>query len=119
MKFSPSLYGGRPASLVLADERTIMRLIPSFYQCMLLLAALFLCCLAGCSGHSEPIVMTVISVKPDTSSWGCIAQDYRTYMRSKDGRIGWICGDFGPVGSEVRGWWAEGGQQNGFHVVKP
>lgn len=49
MKYEESLYGGRPASLVLADERTLMRLIPRFYQCMLLLAALFMCCLAGCA----------------------------------------------------------------------
>lgn len=63
MKYDASLYGGRPASLVLADERTLMRLIPSFYQCMLFLAALFLCCLAGCA------------IQPYWHDGACVADD--------------------------------------------
>lgn len=113
------LYQGRDPSLVLVDERTLLRLVPSLYQCAIVAAIVFLVVLGGCSGKSEPITMTVINVKPDKSGWGCIAQDYRTYMRSKDGRVGWICGDYGPVGSEVSGWWTEDGQYNGFHTVKP
>lgn len=81
--------------------------------------------LAGCysgnyDGKQEAIEMTVYQVKDDQhSKWACVGTNYSTMIQSDDHRTARLCGDWGPVGTKIRGTWTSGaidGGMNGFRL---
>lgn len=67
-------------------------------------------------GTAVPIEMTIVSVVKDTE-WGCIGEDYKTYIRSEDGKTDYMCGQWGVVGDKISGFWHAGHLEsinNGF-----
>jgi len=60
--------------------------------------------LMGC-GKSEPITMTITHIEKESTEWGCISEDYKTYLRSEDGRVDVLCGKWGEVGDAISGYW--------------
>lgn len=88
--------------------------------CMFLFLILFL---ISCSpGTTTPITMTITHIMPDTKTfWGCPGQDTRTYLRSEEGKMAFICGTWGKPGDKISGYWTEGhwdGDRNGFRLSR-
>lgn len=76
--------------------------------------------LMGC-GKSEPITMKITDVIKEGAVWGCIGEDYRTYLRAEDGRMDFMCGKWGEVGDTVSGYWHSecmDSMSNGFRRSK-
>ena len=73
---------------------------------------------AGC-GTSKPVDAVITKVVDDKSAMGCIGTDKRTILKTADGFITDICGEYGQAGDKVRGYWREGawdGSLNGFRL---
>lgn len=79
--------------------------------------------LGGCSdynGISEPIKMTVIEVYEDRSPMGCMGTNWKTLVRSQDGRTEQLCGKWGSKGDVIAGCWVRDAAdhwRNGFRRV--
>lgn len=72
--------------------------------------------LLGC-GTSVPIEMTIVRVEKESTKWGCIGEDHKTYLRSEDGKTDYMCGQWGVVGDKISGFWHANhleSSQNGF-----
>ena len=76
--------------------------------------------LASC-GHIEPIKMKVTHLEPDNSNMGCIGANVKTFLRSDDGRMAYLCGHWGNPGDTISGYWREGAwdyDANGFQLKR-
>lgn len=83
----------------------------------------FLLLLMGCSeGTREPVVVTIYQIEPEVTSWSrrsCSA-DYKTYVRTDDGRTDYLCGKWGAIGQKISGYWVTGHWDvsvNGFRRI--
>lgn len=77
----------------------------------------------GCSppeGNLEQITVTISHIVKE-GSWGCIGEDYKTYVKTDDGRMDYICGKWGEKGDKISGYWRTGdmnSSSNGFKLYK-
>lgn len=84
-----------------------------------IIAAIALALAACSSGVETPITMTIYHVAEDQTTMGCIGTNWSTYVRADDGRAARLCGQWGPVGAEIRGVWVSGAYDpamNGFRT---
>jgi hypothetical protein len=92
------------------------------YSCKLLVVTYIVLSmlLMGC-GRSEPITMKITHVVKEGTKWGCIGEDYKTYLKSEDGKIDFLCGQWGKVGDTISGYWYSEcmeSMNNGFRRYK-
>lgn len=73
--------------------------------------------LLGCGKREEVLVTIVKITKQDEGVWGCMSTRTKTILKTTDGRIDSVCGDYGNVGDEIKGIWISNhwdGARNGF-----
>lgn len=78
---------------------------------------LFCLLISGCgdTGQRTPVTVTIYQVLK-TSEWPCNS-GFRTYVTTDDGRTDYLCGNWGPVGKKISGYWITGHWEysaNGF-----
>ena len=65
--------------------------------------------LSGCSlGSEEEVSVIIIKAYTEKTNWGCIGTDFRTVIKTEDGRVDDICGWYGEVGDIFTGTWKKG-----------
>ena len=86
-----------------------------------LLAVVCALALVGCGNRqTEPLEGTITKVVQETTEWGCIGTDKYTILRFPDNRVAMLCGEWGDVGTKVKGCWETGNYEassDGFRLV--
>jgi len=91
-----------------------------FSKILVIMCVVLSVLLVGC-GKKEPITMTITHIEKENTKWGCVGEDYKTYLRSEDGKVAYMCGRWGEVGDTVSGYWYSeciDSQANGFRRYK-
>lgn len=88
---------------------------------------LFICLvtslLFGCStGVTTPVKGKIIKTGKEYAPLTCLAQGTNyTVIKTTDGHVGMLCGDYGKVGDIIAGYWTEGNDfdkaANGFTLT--
>lgn len=83
---------------------------------LFLLLSIFIAC-----GTTEPIIVVITHIEKESTKWGCLRVDTRTWVKTEDNRIDYVCGTIGQPGDTISGYWTTGSlgkEQNGFRLNK-
>jgi Ni2+-binding GTPase involved in maturation of urease and hydrogenase len=75
--------------------------------------------LVGC-GKTEEVTVTITRIETESTKWGCIGTDKRTFVKTDDGRVAYICNEWGKPGEQIKGYWKTGHPDsavNGFRIA--
>ena len=77
---------------------------------------------ASCSkGITTPCKAVITVHEHESGKWqGCIGTDWKTYVKTLDGNVDYVCGKVGTLGDTISGWWTEGHYEstmNGFKLT--
>jgi len=84
-----------------------------------LLALILSVWLVGC-GDLEEVTVTITRIETESTEWGCIGTDKRTFVKTEDNRADFICNEWGKPGDKLAGYWKSGhwdANSNGFRLA--